>query len=178
MIQKIRAATKEDKVAIAEVHVQSWKATYQDLINEQDISNTTVDHRITLWETVLSLPKERQPVFVMEVAGQIIGFISGGSERTKRFGIDGEIYAIYLLPEFQQKGMGRELLRTFAEEMDKLGYRSLLVWVLTQNPSNQFYIKYGAEKIEEEATTIGEGTYQETAYGFKDIRKLLNNLKV
>ncbi len=172
----IRKATMEDAQAIAEVHVNSWKATYQNLINEQDLSNTTVEHRQILWETILKLPRKQQPVTVIEEQGVIVGFISGGKERTDRFGYDGEIFAIYLMPSHQGKGLGKRLLKAFAEEMHELGYRSLLIWVLTNNPTHQFYLKLGAEKIDQEQTTIGFGTYQETAYGFSTIDTLLQKL--
>ncbi|UOQ46779.1 GNAT family N-acetyltransferase [Gracilibacillus caseinilyticus] len=170
---QIRKARPEDAKAIAEVHVQSWKATYHELLDEQDISNTTIEHRQILWETVLKLPRKQQPVTVIEENGSIVGFISGGKERTDRFGYDGEIYAIYLLPTHQRKGLGKQLLTAFTEEMKELGYRSLLVWVLTKNPTHQFYLQLGAQRIEQEQTTIGQGTYQETAYGFNSLDSLI-----
>ncbi|ENH95709.1 GNAT family acetyltransferase [Gracilibacillus halophilus YIM-C55.5] len=136
---QIRKARLEDVEAIAEVHVNSWKATYKDLINEQDMSNITIEHRIVLWETILKLPNHKQPVIVVEEDNEIVGFASGGKERTERFGFDGEIFAIYLLPTHQGKGLGKLLLKAFAEEMKQLDYQSLLVWVLTNNPTNQFY---------------------------------------
>ncbi|MFD2655100.1 GNAT family N-acetyltransferase [Gracilibacillus thailandensis] len=173
---QIRKARIEDAQAIGEVHVHSWKATYQNLINEQDLSNTTVEHRQIYWETILKLPRQQQPVTVIEEEGEIVGFISGGKERTDRFGYDGEIFAIYLLPSHQRKGLGKRLLKAFSEEMKELGYQSLLIWVLTNNPTHQFYLQFGAEKIEQEQTTIGHGTYQETAYGFVNIDSLLDKL--
>ncbi|GAB2533725.1 GNAT family N-acetyltransferase [Gracilibacillus alcaliphilus] len=173
---QIRKATLEDAKFIAEVYIHSWKATYQDLINEQDLSNTTVDHHQIYWETILKLSRKQQPVTVIEDQGEIVGFISGGKERTERFGYDGEIFAIYLLPDYQGKGLGKQLLKAFAEEMQELGYQSLLIWVLTHNPTHHFYLHFGAEKIEQEQTTIGDGTYQETAYGFSSIQKLLQQL--
>lgn len=106
---------------------------------------------------------------------EIKGFISGGKERTKRFGFDGEIYAIYLLEAYQRKGLGTMLLEAFAKEMKDAGYSSILVWVLTQNPSSKFYMDHGAKLVDKEETTIGKGTYQETAFGWKNIDLLLEN---
>ncbi|WP_163537158.1 GNAT family N-acetyltransferase [Gracilibacillus sp. YIM 98692] len=173
---QIRRGNIHDAKSIAEVHVSSWKDTYKDLINEQDMSNSTVENRTILWETILKMPKEQQPVMVVEENRKIVGFISGGKERTERFGYDGEIFAIYLLPTHQRKGLGALLLKAFSNEMKRLGYHSLLIWVLTNNPTHQFYLKLGAKKIEQEQTTIGYGTYQETAYGFKDITQLIHQL--
>ncbi|SEH95787.1 L-amino acid N-acyltransferase YncA [Halobacillus karajensis] len=174
----VRPARFEDAETIAEIHVNSWKSTYEDLIDEQDLSNTTLEHRIALWETVLKTPLNGQIAFVIENGeGDVVGFVSGGKERTKNYGYDGEIYAIYLLDEYQGKGYGKEMLKVFSEGMVAAGYKSLLVWVLTHNPSSQFYIKYGADPIEAEKVTIGQGTYEETAYGWNDLRKLTERLR-
>ncbi|MGR9050953.1 N-acetyltransferase family protein [Halobacillus faecis] len=174
---EVRAARFEDAETIAEIHVKSWKSTYKDLIDERDLSNTTVEHRIALWETVLRTPVNGQIAYVIENDhGEVVGFVSGGKERTKNYGFDGEIYAIYLLDEYQGKGYGKEMLRVFSKGMLEAGYQSLLVWVLTNNPSSQFYIKYGADPVEAERVTIGQGTYEETAYGWSELKSLTDRL--
>ncbi|MUV36641.1 putative N-acetyltransferase YuaI [Lentibacillus sp. JNUCC-1] len=172
----IRKARDEDAAAIADVHIRSWKNTYQELIDEQDLSNTTYENRKTLWETVLRVQKPNQCTLVIEQDGKIVGFVSGGPERTKRFKHDCEIYTIYLLDAYQKQGLGTRLLKAFATEMKAFGFSSLLVWILTQNPSSRFYERYKAEPVGKEATTIGEGTYQETAYGWDTLDELLHML--
>ncbi|WP_188456578.1 GNAT family N-acetyltransferase [Virgibacillus oceani] len=173
----IRRAVYEDASAIANIHVSSWKSTYTDLLDEKDLSNMTYENRKALWETVLRIQKKEQCTFVIHNDEKIAGFISGGPERTKRFNYDSEIYTIYLLDEFQRMGLGAKLLQVFAEEMKILGFTSLLVWILKQNPSSRFYERYQALPVGEEITTIGEGTYQETAYGWENIDELLKLLK-
>nr|WP_255437613.1 GNAT family N-acetyltransferase [Thalassobacillus sp. CUG 92003] len=138
----------------------------------------TLENRIALWGAVLKQPLNGQIALVMETEdNHIIGFISGGKERTKNYAYDGEIYAIYLLDEYQRKGLGSQLLAAFTEAMVNADYQSMLVWVLTYNPSGQFYIQHGAKQVEAEQVTIGEGTYEETAYGWKDINDLLSRLQ-
>ncbi|WP_053220484.1 GNAT family N-acetyltransferase [Virgibacillus senegalensis] len=174
----IRKAELKDAEQIANVHVSSWKSTYFELINEKDMSNITFENRKALWETILKMPASGQVALVVEKEdGDIIGFVSGGKERTKRFGYDGEIYAIYLLADYQRQGLGTKMLAAFTDEMVKEGYQSMLVWVLTKNPSSKFYAKHGARQIEKEDTTIGEGTYQESAFGWENIHELSSKLK-
>ncbi|MFC4559125.1 GNAT family N-acetyltransferase [Virgibacillus kekensis] len=172
----IRKAVYDDAEAIAEIHVSSWKSTYTDLLEEKDISNITYENRKALWETILRIKKKEQCTLVIEDFEKIVGFISGGPERTKRFNYDSEIYTIYLLDDYQRQGLGAKLLKSFTEEMKDRGYKSILVWILTQNPSSRFYERFNAEPVGEELTTIGEGTYQETAYGWNDIDELLKKL--
>ncbi|WP_205089818.1 GNAT family N-acetyltransferase [Thalassobacillus pellis] len=171
----VRKAVYKDARKIADVHVSSWKSVYKDVIDEQDMSNITVENRTALWETVLKVPLNGQFVLVLENdREEIVGFISGGRERTKRYGYDGEIYTLYLLDDYQKKGLGGLLLHAFSKEMKVHGYDSLLVWVLTKNPASKFYRKYGAKRVEAEIVTIGDGTYQETAFGWQHIDALLN----
>lgn len=168
----IRKATFEDADTIASIHIKSWKSTYSELLEEEDLSNITFENRKALWETILRIENETC-TFVIYNEEQVVGFVSGGPERTKRFNYDSEIYTIYLLDEFQKMGLGAKLLHVFAEEMKRLGNRSILVWVLKQNPSSRFYERYCAKPVGEEITTIGEGRYQETAYGWEEIDQLL-----
>lgn len=172
----VRKASYGDAAAIADIHVSSWKSTYTDLLEERDLSNITYENRRALWETVLRMQKEEQLTFVIHNEEKIVGFISGGPERTKKFNYDSEIYTIYLLDDFQKLGLGTRLLKVFSEGMKNLGYHSLMVWILKQNPSSRFYERYEAKPVGEEVTTIGEGTYQETAYGWKNIDLLLKHL--
>lgn len=175
---QIRKARLEDAEDIAFVHVRSWKSVYSELIDEQDVSNITLENRLALWESILRMSGDGQVALVLQNEDdKVIGFISGGKERTKRFGYDGEIYAVYLLDEYQRQGLGTKLLHAFCEEMYEAGHRSLLVWVLTENPSQAFYINLGAEQVEKEDTIIGTGTYQEAAYGWTDLQQLIKRLK-
>ena len=169
----IRRAVYEDAETIANIHVSSWKHTYKDLIDEKDISNMTYENRKILWQAVLSVQNKERCTFVIHNDKKIVGFISGGPERTKRFDFDAEIYNIYLLKEYQKQGLGARLLKVFADEMKNNGYESILVWILKQNPSSRFYERYQAQPVGVEQTSIGEGTYQETAYGWKNIDELL-----
>src|SRR5699024_1044514 len=130
-------------------------------------------NRKTLWETILRTQANGSRTFVIHNDVQMAGFVSGGPERTRRFAYDAEIYTIYLLDDFQRMGLGSRLLKTFAEAMKADGHESILVWVLTQNPSSRFYERFQAKPVGAEETTIGEGTYQETAYGWEDIDELL-----
>ncbi|SES97849.1 L-amino acid N-acyltransferase YncA [Salinibacillus kushneri] len=169
----VRKAVLSDASFIAKVHVDSWRSTYRNLVREEDLAQeASYEHRKVFWETILKKHFHNQILYVAENDdNQVVGFVSGGEERSKKFDYDGEIYAIYLLEEYQGLGIGKTLLNAFMEEAQRLGYQSILVWVLTLNPSSHFYQYLGAQPIEAEEITIGEGTYEETAYGWPNINK-------
>ena len=49
----IRAATRDDARAIAEVHVASWRAGYRGLVDDDFLAALSVDARLATWETLL-----------------------------------------------------------------------------------------------------------------------------
>lgn len=54
----------------------------------------------------------------------------------------GEIYAIYILKEYQKKGIGRKLLNSTFNKLNSLGMNSTIIWTLEDNPSRYFYGYY------------------------------------
>ncbi|MRG86893.1 GNAT family N-acetyltransferase [Salinibacillus xinjiangensis] len=171
----VREATVKDAEEVAKVHVDSWRSTYKDLVKEEDLAQeTSYENRKVFWETILKSQLTKQILYVAENREhQVVGFVSGGPERSKKFPYEGEIYAIYILEEYQGQGIGKKLLTSFMHKAMEMDYESILVWVLTANPSSQFYEYFGAKPIDAEEITIGEGTYEETAYGWDDVRPLI-----
>jgi ribosomal protein S18 acetylase RimI-like enzyme len=75
-------------------------------------------------------------------AGGIVGFVSVSASRDPDAdpGLDGEIQAIYLLPECQGQGLGRLLMEAGLRRLDEAGYRQVTLWVLESNRrARRFY---------------------------------------
>lgn len=171
IIMHIRKARQTDAYDLAVVHVASWRTTYQDIIDESYLSSMSVEEKLEQWDLIL----RDGDVFVVENEKRnIVGFGGVGPERTGTFtGYDAEVYAIYLLYPYQRKGIGRELLKRMVTFLHEEGYTSLLIWVLAENPSTEFYKTMGGNKVEEERIQIGEQYFIEHAYGWKDLQSLL-----
>ena len=179
-----RAATVRDAPTIAEVHVASWRTTYKGLLPDELLAGLSVAAREEQWRRqaqeaggatggVLIVVEE--PTFDDRESGAlpIVGFASGGPEREPGSGYDGELYAIYLLEEHQGRGVGRELVRRMAASLSEHGITSMRVWVLTGNPAEGFYRRMGGERLGEKSIAIGGIEYQEIAYGWPKIERLL-----
>ena len=108
-------------------------------------------------------------VFLADVDGKVIGFISGGPIREPVQNYDAELFAIYLLQQAQGHGIGTALLRELAGSLMSKGFTSMAVWVLERNPSRQFYVKSGAQLVTSKEIEIGGAMLTEVAYGWADL---------
>ncbi|WP_327365017.1 GNAT family N-acetyltransferase [Virgibacillus dakarensis] len=78
----VRKAVVADAGAIASVHVDSWRTTYKDIFPQEFLNKLSCDERAERWERNIA----EQHVFVAENnQGEIVGFSTGGKERTGRY---------------------------------------------------------------------------------------------
>jgi ribosomal protein S18 acetylase RimI-like enzyme len=113
-------------------------------------------------------------VFVVDDAGGLVGFASGGRERAGETGYSGELYAIYVLESAQRRGHGRELLRAIVEGLRRMELPNMIIWVLRDNrPARLFYERLGGVYVRSQPITIGSATFEEVSYGWprlEDVR--------
>ena len=175
MIDKVavREARYADAPGLARVHVESWRTTYQGIVPADYLASLSYERRQQMWERVLSNPDANEFVYVAEgESGQIVGFASGGPERTQDPVYRGELYAIYLLDTHQRQGIGRRLTQLVAERLAQAGIHSMLLWVLADNPSCHFYEALGGQQVHDQPIEIGGATLNEIAYGWTDTAAL------
>ena len=152
----IREANVSDAAAIAQVHVNSWRTTYAGVVTEEYLAQLSYEQREQTWRDILSTHGATEFVYVVEAeASNIIGFASGGPERSGNTVYEGELYAIYLLEGYQRKGIGGQLVQTIAKRLMQEGLHSMLVWVLANNPSQDFYSALGGQRAYGQEITIG-----------------------
>jgi L-amino acid N-acyltransferase YncA len=170
----IRAATERDVDAIARVHVASWRSTYRGIVPAAFLDNLRVDQRVDLWRRVLVDHRDRQTVYVAESANDgVVGFASAGPCADETLDFDQQISAIYLLADFQGRGLGRRLVAAVASDLASQGARSLCLWVLAANPSRGFYERLGGRAIGAKPIEFGGVPLEEIAYGWDDIGYLV-----
>lgn len=166
----IRKAVLLDVDGIAKVHVDCWKTTYASIMPNNYISKLTYEKRAKLWERIIP----NGNVFVAEDdKGQIIGFADGGRERTGDYKeYNGEMYSIYILKSFQGQGIGKRLIKAVVNELLEQDLNSLIVWVLEDNISCNFYKKMGGKVVDSKTVDFSGKELMELAYGWKDISSL------
>lgn len=175
----IREARLEDAEAIALVHVNSWQTTYRGLLPEDYIAKRSYEKRLKNWKKRLNRNSETTKTYFTYVAenavGEIIGFIDGGLARDNSAICTGEIYALYILEAYQRRRIGRSLVRSTASRLFKLGLTSIMVWVLENNPSVEFYQALGGQRTDKKTIKIGDDEFTEIAYSWGDIQTPIND---
>ncbi|QOY34751.1 N-acetyltransferase family protein [Anaerobacillus isosaccharinicus] len=168
---KIRKAVIADAKGISKVHVHSWKTTYANIVPDEYLTNLTYERREQIW--LNNIPNGG--VYVAENSeGEIVGFSSGGKERSGKYnGYNGELYAIYILKEYQGQGIGKALVKPIIEEIRGMGLNSMLVLVLEDNTSRLFYEALGGKKLDAIEVEIAGKKLSELVYGWKDIRIII-----
>lgn len=163
---EIIRATVDHALAIAEVHVQSWKVAYSGIIAQEFLDGLAVADRADRWKEVFRLDESH--TFVALIERQVVGFVSlgkcrdEGSEQT-----DGEIWALYAAPKFWGCGVGYALTAKAVQELSGLGYSRVSLWVLSLNRrAIDFYRRFGFLPVpgSEKVFELGGSHVQETRF--------------
>lgn len=170
---RIRVARPEDAAGIARVHLESWEITYRGILPDAVLDARNHQLLLNRWTRMLLDMKSDVRYFVAELDDAVVGFASGGPERSGDAAYDGELYGIYLLPDQQRRGVGRALALAVAQHLFQCGKHAMLVWVLSDNPSRAFYERLGGIPVRTTLAVFGDVEYEETGYGWPDIRTLL-----
>jgi ribosomal protein S18 acetylase RimI-like enzyme len=162
---KIRRAVPEDAPSIGLVQVESWRKTYAGIVPDAYLAALDDEESAAKWKQ--HLQAGRMSIFVAEDQWGIFGFISGGGLRDPIEGYDAELYAIYLMPARQRRGVGQELTLTLRESFLMNGLSSMVVWVLERNLSGvSFYKRMGGIQIAQKTIDIGGTVLSELAFGW------------
>lgn len=165
----IRLATPNDAVAIAHVHVESWRTTYAGIVPEEYLAGLDESLRVKLWQEWLG---GGAVILVAERKAAIVGFVHAGKIRESIETADAEIYSLYLLREAQGRGIGRCLLHEVALVLEEQGFKSLGLWVLERNRSRGFYENCGGRLAASKVIEIGGARLMEVAYWWPDLALL------
>jgi GNAT superfamily N-acetyltransferase len=176
MTEIIRPAYLEDAPAIARVHVDTWRTTYNGIVPDKTLTNLSYEQHTQRWATDLSKPERKALTLVaQDKHGHIVGFVTGGPVRSHIESVyASELYAIYILKEYQGHGLGRRLALALVEDLVRVGIYSMMLWVLVENPACYFYEALGGRPIRTGHIEIGGQMLEELAYGWRDIRVLVS----
>lgn len=172
----IRDAVMEDAAAIARVQVDTWRSAYHNLVPSEVLDSLSYEKRTEYWSNVLSREvPDRMFLVAEEEAHDVVGFCVCGVNTDQDSDFAAELYAIYVLEAHQGRGTGRSLFEMCRRWTSDRGMRSMIVWVLRDNPYRRFYEAMGGELVSERVISIGEAELPEVAYGWRSAESPVPN---
>jgi ribosomal protein S18 acetylase RimI-like enzyme len=169
----VREARPADAPAIARVHVDSWRSAYAGMLPDNVLIGMSLQTHTQRWARIIGSRRKGETVLVSEVPNAgVVGFGSCGRAGVRQLPLSGEIYTLYVHPEWQDRGLGRRLLRRLFDSLVVRGMNSAVVWVLAENPSRFFYETMGGRRVAERSTTHWNTLLRETAYGWNDVTRV------
>jgi GNAT superfamily N-acetyltransferase len=167
---RLRPAKAGDARAIARIHVETWRTTYPGMLPDKTLIDMTVDSKARSWRHALERPDVVGAVLVAELPEDgVVGFASAGHNRHANLPFAGEVHTLYVMPDWQNQGIGRQLLAGCFEALRGHGYASAVVWVLADNPARFFYERMGGRRAGERDETLWGALLHQIAYGWSAI---------
>ena len=172
---RIRTAAAQDVGSLARVHVDSWRSTYAGILPDEFLAGLSYRDRESFWEQVLTTARPTVSNFLAETGtGDVVGLAAGGPERTGDETYVGELYLVYLLEQYQRRGVGRRLVSAVAGRLLVDGFDSMLLWVAKDNhPACRFYEALGGERIDARTIDVAGTDLAEVAFGWRDVADLV-----
>ena len=158
----IRRADPEDAEAIASVHDRAWRGAYAGIIPHRAL-NAMIGRRGPRWWA--NALRRSTTVLLLAVGGDVAGYATLGRNRAKDLKQDGEIYELYLSPEYQGVGFGRRLFQAAHEMLQAHGFDGLVVWVLEDNdPALSFYERIGGRNAADSVEIFDSKALRKVAF--------------
>ena len=175
----IAPATERDAAGIARVYVDAWRSAYAAILPHRGLLGMSYEHQTRQWSWTIRTRAEMQAVIVAAEADHgVVGFTSfgpaRGSDRPLGFAGErdakvGEIYTLYVQPEFHERGIGRQLLTAAFAALAHKGYGCGFLWVLRDNPSRYFYERVGGKVVAERGERMWGRAVDQICYGWPDL---------
>lgn len=128
----IRPAEPEDALAVARVHVQSWRRAYAGLLPEAYLADLRAEERAAKYDFSNSDPSKPQTIVAAEDM-RILGFATVSPSHDQDLPDHGELSALYVDPEFWGQRFGLALMKAARMRLLDIGFRTAFLWLLVGN---------------------------------------------
>jgi ribosomal protein S18 acetylase RimI-like enzyme len=166
----IRLATARDAAGIARVHVETWRDTYAGIVPDHALIGLDERRETARQRHALAVRRGRSVTMIAELPQVgVIGYAEAGLARVTGLPYDAELYTLYVAPGYQGQGHGRALMGATFARLIHAGFRSVIVWVLAENPARFFYAAMGAKQIGVRSERLFGADLVQEAYGWPDL---------
>src|SRR5437016_1496108 len=162
---EIRRAKPADAEAVASTHDAAWRTSYRGIIPGPELEKLISRRGPGWWENAIA---KGSRVALLQFGDRVAGYANYGRNRARSLFYDGEIYELYLRPEFQGLGFGRKLFGSARRDLGQSGLHSLVVWALSDNESAvEFYRNLGGRAVARSSERFGTKVLDKVAYAWQ-----------
>lgn len=162
---EIRRARAADALAVAETHDEAWRNAYQGIIPGAELEKLIVRRGPDWWDSAI---RKGSRIALLQFGDHIAGYANYGRNRARSLFYDGEIYELYLKPEFQGLGFGRRLFTAARKDLAQSGLKSLVIWALSDNePAVNFYKALGGRAVARSSERFGTKVLDKVAFAWQ-----------
>ena len=163
---EIRRAKASDAVAVADTHDEAWRGAYQGVIPGLELEKLVTRRGPAWWDSAI---RKGSRIAILAFGDKVAGYANYGRNRARSLFYEGEIYELYLRPEYQGLGFGRRLFTSARRDLAQSGLKSLVVWALSDNdPAVEFYKALGGKTIARSSERFGEKSLDKVAFAWNN----------
>ena len=161
---EVRQARVADAAAVAATHDDAWRSAYQGIIPGAELEKLINRRGPSWWESAI---RKGSRVSVLSFGDTVAGYANYGRNRARSLQFEGELYELYLRPEFQGLGFGRKLFASARRDLAQSGLRSTVVWALSDNETAlEFYRNLGGRMVARSSERFGDKTLDKVAFAW------------
>jgi ribosomal protein S18 acetylase RimI-like enzyme len=165
VVIEIRRAKPSDAVAVATTHDDAWRTAYQGIIPGNELDKLISRRGPEWWDSAI---RKGSRITILQFGDNIAGYANYGRNRARSLFYDGEVYELYLRPEYQGLGFGRRLFSAARKDLLQSGLKTLVVWALSDNePAVEFYRALGGRAVARSSEKFGSKTLDKVAYAWQ-----------
>ncbi len=160
----IRKASPQDAESISVVHHDAWMGAYSGIIPHKALFRMVGRRGVGWWQSAI---RRAANVLVVEIGGSVVGYATLGRNRARELSQKGEIYELYLQPEYQGVGLGSKLFGAARKRLEAHGLSGTVVWALEDNSGAlSFYSGLGGRDIAEGVEVFDQKALRKIAFAW------------
>jgi ribosomal protein S18 acetylase RimI-like enzyme len=163
---EIRRAGAADAKSVADTHDDAWRTAYQGIIPGRELERLIARRGADWWDGAI---RKGSRISLLAFGDTIAGYANYGRNRARSLQYDGEIYELYLRPEFQGLGFGHKLFASVRRDLTQSGLQSMVVWALSDNaPALEFYRSLGGKAVARSSERFGTRVLDKVAFAWSN----------
>ena len=156
----LRSGSENERRIRFRVIETAWRAAYKHIYYTNEIDGV-FDGRLPSYGDWVERRKASRGHIVAESDGKMVGVASLALLRSG----EGEVTALYVLPDYQGYGIGQALWNASCERLREMDCPAVWVWTLARAAATRFYERQGCVRADSGSYTVGP--HVETAVGFR-----------